>query len=618
MYIISFLSTHEKVEIRCVSKRLRSASEVPSLWEEFVWSHYAPHDEKLLKSVLKMFGKHIKRFHLADHIAPSKLQVMLKFCKNVIHLSLPSFDYKNIEKLEKIVSSTASLQIMDILVAKCDQLFIQQIFMLSRNLKELSLHIGSLPKLLHYLQFWLEEWANFNYVPRKLNIVSNVKYIYLQSISTTLQSCVSTLRSKTLPKNVKLGHIVWFNIFFKRSIDFSPVVPALQLQVTNSSVVLPSVKASKYGILGLDYDTIHLTEGGQKVHKALLTGINDEYIDNSVSSLTSVTYFDASYYGNLYPGHLEQLSIACPNLQRLDLSHNSKCLSNLQGLHSLANNCKSLQGLNLWYIHKIDCEYSCMQLWEVLCTIRLIYLAIEDWMIIVCDNRDAEVPTSSSQGCNVAAKQQKLIQMFQSYTSLKVLEVGSSIRHEYLYSNLSDHDLSLVSYFPSITSYRLCNVYVHCCHTLKQIFSCNYLRCLYLSSLQGILLPSLEDYCSSLRQLCIYTRDTSPTETFIDALCGHGGLEHVILSVKSLTTKSISSSIEKSPNLMTFHVILHTKVFSKGELIPLLATIKTKFSKRKLFNGGNFDLRQDVYVNVDNNSLLNDTDLLSIWDGNNN
>ena len=249
---------------------------------------------------------------------------------------------------------------------------------------------------------------------------------------------------------------------------------------------------------------------------------------------------------------------------------------------------------------------------------RLIHLAIEVWMINVCDNRDAEVPTLSSQGCNVAAKQQKLIEMFQSYTSLQVLEVTTHIERDIYIDNLSDHDLSLVSYFSSITSYRLCDLpYVDCCHTLKQIFSCKYLRCLYISDcLHGILLPSLEDHCLSLRQLYIHARDTSPTETFIDALCGHGGLEHVILSVEALTAKSIGSIIEKSPNLMTFHVILHTEVFLKGELIPLLATIKTKFSERKLFNGGNFDFRQDVYVVV--HSLLNDTDLLSIWDGNNN
>ena len=626
VYIISFLSTREKVEIRCVSKRLRSACEIPSLWKEFVWTRYAPRDEKPLKTVLKTFGQHIKRFHFADHISPSKLQVMLKSCKNVIHLSLPSFQYNTLEKLEKFVSSTASLQIVDILRPKpfSGRPFIQQIFRISRNLKVLSLHYvpASLTQLWTFneqILIWLEEWANFNYVPKKLNIVFNRNYSnYLQSISTSLQSSVSTLRSNALPTNFESGHSAWFNISFNDPIDFSPVVPALQLRVTGSSVVLPSVKASKYGILGLDYDTLLLTEGschGKIVHKALLTATSGEHIDASVSSLASVTYFDASSCRNLYPGHLEQLSIACPNLQRLDLSHNSKCLSNLQGLQSLANNCKSLQELNLWRVHEMDCEYSCLQLWEVLCTMCLIQLAIEVWMINVHDKRNPEVPISS-QDCSVAAKLQRLIEMFQNYTSLKVLEVSGTCGDGSC-SILSDHELSVASYFPSITSYRLCNLPCTCvdrCHTIKQIFSCKYLRCLYLSLSFGIVLPSLEGHCSSLKQLYIHSGDLAPTETFIDSLCG---LEHVILSVKALTAKSINSIIEKSPNLITCHIILHTEVFVKGELIPLLALIKTKFSKRRLFNGGNFVLRQGIYV-VDYNSSLSGTELLSIWDGNNN
>ena len=121
LYIISFLSTCDKVIIRCVSKSLRSVSEVPSLWERFIWTHYSPHDDKLLKHILKMFGKHIKILHFAGKVAPSKLEVMLKFCKNVIQLSLPSICFRNfkkldynLEKLEKSVSSMTSLQILDI------------------------------------------------------------------------------------------------------------------------------------------------------------------------------------------------------------------------------------------------------------------------------------------------------------------------------------------------------------------------------------------------------------------------------------------------------------------------------------------------------------------------
>ena len=547
---------------------------------------------------------------------------MLKFCKNVIHLSLPSFKYKNVEELETVISSTANLQILSILEPKnCSILLIRQIFVLSSKLKELSLFLLDNKEV----QDLLKEWADFNYVPRKLNIAfEGNAFIHLQSILRSLPSCVSTLRSKTLPTNIESGHYAWFNICFKKSIDFSSMVPAIQLRVTDSSVVLPSVRASKYGILGLDDDTLHLIEGsyrGKKVHKALLTGTNNEYIDTSVTSLSSVTYFDASYCMGLYPGHLEQLSIACPNLQKLDLCNNFKCLSNLQGLRSLANNCKSLYALNLWRVgSETDYNYSCSQLWEVLSTMHLIQLAIEGWMIDVKDKRDYKQQKFSPHDV-VLANERNLIRIFQDYASLVVLEVKFDGTRFY---NNPESSLELVFYFPSITSCKLVSNFsldkltllIPDLHTLDitLIKDCKHLRCLYL--VEGLSREvSCCCNCSSLQQLYIDSRCTVLEETFIDALCSHGGLEHVILSVKSLTAKSISNIIEKSPNLITLYVFLNTEVFLKSELIPLIASIKTKFSKTRLFNGGKFDLKQVDYEY--DHSLLNNTDLLSIWEVNN-
>lgn len=88
VYIVSFLCTRGKVKIRYVCKRLRFISDVPSLWEEFTWLGYEQRDDRLLKSVLKVLGRHVKRLHFADHVAPSRLEGMLKFCKNVTHLSI--------------------------------------------------------------------------------------------------------------------------------------------------------------------------------------------------------------------------------------------------------------------------------------------------------------------------------------------------------------------------------------------------------------------------------------------------------------------------------------------------------------------------------------------------
>ena len=372
-------------------------------------------------------------------------------------------------------------------------------------------------------------------------------------------------------------------------------------------------------------DTLHLTQGnyhGKQVHKALLIGGIDEYVDTSVTSLTSVTYFDASYYSSLYPGHLEQLSIACHNLQRLDLCGNSECLNNLQGLHSLANNCKSLQALNLLRILVSDREYDCLQLWEVLCIMKLTQLAIEAWMISVCDSRNSNLPPLSSRDSSVTAKRQKLIDIFQKYSSLINLEVLEVDIHAddigyCSFNDISDNELSLVSHFPSVTSYRLCNLpNNNCYHTLKRIFGCKYLRCLFLSkNLPGRLSLSLEGHCSSLQQLYIYSNDTVLTKTFIDALCAHGGLEHVILCVKSLTAGSISDVIEHSYNLMTFGINLCSRVFTKTKQKQLIVAIKKRFSQRKLFNGGYFVIQHAVVkACVNDNSLLQNTDLLSIWD----
>ena len=320
-----------------------------------------------------------------------------------------------------------------------------------------------------------------------------------------------------------------------------------------------------------------------------------------------LTYFDASRCKVLHPGHLEQLSIACPNLQRLGLTRNRHCLSNLQGLRSLAKNCKSLQGLSLMDIHLHDHEYSCIQLWEILCTMRLTQLAIEACMINVCDNAKALSEPSALEDCSAQVKRQNLTCMFQRYVSLQVLEVGI----EKLYiteSCYNPSDMLLLTNFPSITCYRLCNLPSNDCHhTLKRIFSQKYLRCLFLSkTLSGNLSLSLEGHCSSLQQLYIYSEDTELTETFIDALCSHGGLEHVILLVKSLTAKSIENIIKHSSNLLTFYAYLSSRRFLNDQQV--MAEIKGKFSKRKLFNGGSFGIFHFI-VGVNDN-----TDLLSLWD----
>ena len=64
---------------------------------------------------------------------------------------------------------------------------------------------------------------------------------------------------------------------------------------------------------------------------------------SNLHSVSDIDFLDV----DIYSSHLEQLAIACPNLQRLNLKENVKSLQCLEGLCAIIHTCRYLQGLNL-------------------------------------------------------------------------------------------------------------------------------------------------------------------------------------------------------------------------------------------------------------------------------
>ena len=58
------------------------------------------------------------------------------------------------------------------------------------------------------------------------------------------------------------------------------------------------------------------------------------------------------------------------------------------------------------------------------------------------------------------------------------------------------------------------------------------------------------------------------------------------------------------------------KLFLKTQLKQLIANLKMRFSKGKLFNGGKFSIKQSPITDEDKERLIRQTDLLSVWDSN--
>ena len=100
-----------------------------------------------------------------------------------------------------------------------------------------------------------------------------------------------------------------------------------------------------------------------------------------ISNLNSVSNVDFSGVP-IYPNHLEQLAIACPNLVRLNLRSAQTPLFSLQGLCAVVDTCQNLQGLNLIGI-PVSSMASYLLLWELLSSIKkLTHLAIDLCMLI--------------------------------------------------------------------------------------------------------------------------------------------------------------------------------------------------------------------------------------------
>ena len=317
--------------------------------------------------------------------------------------------------------------------------------------------------------------------------------------------------------------------------------------------------------------------------------VKDEHL-HCISNFDSVSNVD--FFGvNIYPGHLEQLATACPNIERLNLRGVQNCLQSLQGLHAIIDTCKNLQGLNFVGIPASSVE-SYLLLWELLSSIkRLTHLTIDSCMLIQSsDNGDKE----------------KLIAMLTNCGSLKALEIMEC------QSVHSVNDL-LFSHFPSLVYVRLeDNVRrskAWCTTVIEYIITnCHWLKHLYYEtdvySDGRITLPSLSS--CHLQQLCVKSRiDLSAPSAYV--LSVHGELEQIVLFVNSVTNSAITTLIGNSPNLILLYIVVYHLTCDYKKFMAAVSRI---FSYHKLLTTGNFiltdrywDLQPLAHYNTNFNSF---------------
>jgi len=249
VYIFSFLTTNIRdiVKLRDVSRRFRSACEIPSLWKEFIWPRLDVCEEICVKDVLKLYGQNVKRLSFPDHVPThSKLSALLQHCINLVELCIPTRKF-SLNQLGKIIQPMGKLQNLDIVWTND----IYPLLTICDKLKELTVRVEVKVSGLNSLQdySWLDQWISKGLLPQALNVVvgSNSLLTYLARDWLYLNPCSFA------------GHIGRLKVFssLKVPMDLFPALPGFQLQF-GQSCTLPFVKPSKCGLLGLEEEDILL------------------------------------------------------------------------------------------------------------------------------------------------------------------------------------------------------------------------------------------------------------------------------------------------------------------------------------------------------------------------
>ena len=588
--ILSYLSIRDIIKMQFVSQRFKEISAISSLWKKFVWPDCEPCHMCSVRKVLKTHGEHVRQIFFPVHVTPANLLEMMHCCPKVTHISLPRYTQLSLDYLEEIVHTMTYLEQLDVFISsikyglsprECYINYKQLLEVTTTSVNNLTLkfdwdegedcfnYAWSIEEVLYTLE---DSIRNNHPLPSIINLL--ICYQELEGIMwSDLEYC---LPSSYTIASIEIG---LYNIA-RVPMDLYPSVPLRKFQF-GPAAKPPFIKLSDHDILGLDKDIFYLSEYsnyrlsvGPNCKYSLADLVIDEHL-HYISNFNSVSSVDFSKV-NIYPDHLEQLAIACPNLEQLNLRSAQNSLQSLRGLRAIVDTCQNLQGLNLVGIP----VESCLLLWELLSSIKkLTHLGIDLSMLIHINHN-----------CYNAADKDKLICMLGNCNSLKALEVMQQKDCE-LCLNVPSANDSLLGHFPSLVHVRISLTQTECTknaitsfHQLKYLY---YNAEFYIERAYTLDLPSLSN--CHLQELFVKSYiDLSASSAQV--LSAHGELEQVILLVRSITTSAITTLISNSPNLMLLYIATMEPLCDENgasvDQEDCKDTVSRKFSDHKLLTAG--------------------------------
>ncbi|XP_065907294.1 uncharacterized protein [Dysidea avara] len=527
-------------------------------------------------NVLKACGDYIKRLMFPDHVPPTSLIGMLSHCKNVTQLSLPPETKIDSEELRLAVQHMKHLEKLEVQLCTGIKPLLQ-----IGGLKGLTVHV---PKEHHsscgpFVQVWIMRRCipcNFSIITERFNFYKEVGFLE------------SLLRPYFTPL---MGYTSFFKLYyyFEVPLNLFQNLPVFQFEF-GKNTVHPFIDANDVGITGLDWPVLALTDTPCNGKRASIASnaVRDIFerrnFSLNVDSLACVTEFSCQFLDDSFKSHqLEQLALACPNLQRLNLQGND-CLHSLKGLRAIVSHCPDVCGLNLMYIGVEQVE-SHLGLWELLSKMKLTHLFVDTCLF--CGDSDEE----------------KLVQLFQKCSSLQALQIERCYYHHNCEKCTKCRvNWSLLSHFPVL---KYCRFSPDHSTVLQDIINgCKQLTILSCNCFNSKSLSVSSVSTCHLQQLSITKLKTNIPDIFMETVSAHGGLVHVAFDVLSVSAEGITSLVDNSPGLLTCNISVQQSITHDQD--DFEGYLKQRFLRRKLFNVGRFTMQG-------RSDCIPRTDLYPLW-----
>ena len=574
LHVFSYLTVPELLCLRLVCRRMYAVLSDPATWTRAVWPNFKRGQPKEFTVFLNLCHSSLRTLILGGDVTMAHMTRIRKRCVALDRLVIT-----------KWVSSISLLDVLPkvphLSVTSCYLDVLKEAIKKHPHLQ--SLEFVSPPLKPIYISWWqafLSAWASNGFKPKYVVIFKSVSYNGDERGYIWYHHRLQEFVTSPPPA----ASLSWF-CRSRGPLGLTIEAPFLQVNVGPRASPMDAPAVSTLPA----HAGLFVVRLGRSPQGELTACVEQQLQPTMIPDCLSVPFsqcapvlscLDLSFL-TLPAGALSCISQHCPLLRQLSLAES--IIPDLEdGLNSLADECKWLSGIDLYF--DAEFPYSRLTVWKPIGRVHsLRYLHVDGSVFMeISENRESDitsgpryrvsrVPTVNVEVCREVMK---TIRQLSNVCGLHVSDfhhgdVNKRYLDDLLHVNLLSHvscfhslrylkiDLTPPQYRDNPTGVNMYNVSISRC-TLpgmgELLRTCSYLQYLSITA-YNVRLPEDPLVYSRLLQLQLKTFVTDANERFFNALSSAQDLTVLCLQLRSFSHPAVLGILPKFPKLTSCHIV---------------------------------------------------------------